>query len=99
MAGEKKGDGLPIWLGARLLEFDLALWLGLLLAHEQFHHLDGRVRHGSAGAEDGCYALLIQVVVVLSGNHTAGDDHDILAAKLLQLLDELRNQSLVTGCQ
>ena len=41
MAGEKKGDGLPIWLGARLLEFDLALWQGLLLAHEQFHHLDG----------------------------------------------------------
>ena len=69
---------------------------GELFFVEYLKHLDGRQRDTCAGAEDGGYAGLVEEVVVLSGNHTACSNEDILAAKFLELLDNLRNQGLVS---
>ena len=72
------------------------LW-SLLLVEQDLHHLDGGLCDAGSGAEDGGDAGLVVEVVVLGGDDTAGDDHDVLTTKLLQLFDELRDECLVTG--
>ena len=53
---------------------------------EQFEHLYGRGGDTCAGAEDGCDAGLVEEVIVLSGDYTAGGDHDVFAAELITLI-------------
>jgi hypothetical protein len=50
-----------------------------------------------AGTEDRHHAGGAQLVVVLRWDHAAADDEDVLAARLLQLVDELRDEGLVAG--
>ncbi len=57
---------------------------GLFLTQEDVHDFAGSLGYGSTGAEDGGDASLVEEVVVLSGDDTAGDDHDILATQLLE---------------
>ena len=61
-----------------------------LLIQQDLHHLNGRVGHRGAGAEDAGHAGLVEEVVVLGRNDTTGSDHDVLASKFLQFFDELR---------
>ena len=72
------------------------LW-SLLLVEQDLHHLDGGLGNAGARTEDGGDAGLIEEVVILGGDDTAGDDHDVLTTKLLQLFDELRDERLVTS--
>ena len=51
-----------------------------LLCEEEFHYLDSGFGDAGAGAEDGGYTCLVEVVVVLHGNHTASGDDDVLTA-------------------
>ena len=71
--------------------FSLFSDFGLLL-HQQLQHLDRRLRDRSTGAEDSGSAILIQLIVILSGNYTTHNNDDILATQLLQLGDDLGNQ-------
>ena len=71
--------------------------LSLLFFEQDLHHFDGGLCDAGAGAEDGGDACLVEEVVVLGGNDTASDDHDVLTTKLLQLFDELRDERLVTS--
>ena len=71
----------------------------LFFAGEDFKHTDGRGGDAGTGAEDGGYASLIEEVVILGRNHTAGGHHDIVASQLLEFFDYLGNQRLVTGGQ
>ena len=68
-----------------------------LFLQQQFHNLASGFSHAGAGAEDGCGACLVEEVIVLGGNNTAYNYHDILTAKFLEFLDYLRYKSLVTG--
>ena len=54
-----------------------------LLTKQKLHHLDSRIRDGGTRTEDASYASLLEEVVVLSGNHATGGDHDVLAAQLV----------------
>ena len=72
---------------------------GLLLAQQNVHDFAGGFGHGGTGTEDGGNASLVEEVVVLGGDDTTGNDHDVLATELLQFLDELRDEGLVTGSQ
>ena len=72
---------------------------GLLLAQEDVHDFAGGLGHGGTGTEDGSDASLVEEVVVLGGDDTTGDDHDVLATEFLQFFDELRDEGLVTGSQ
>ena len=67
-----------------------------LFLEQEVHHLNSSLGNGSTRTEDGSYASLVEEVVVLSGNHTTGNDHDIIAAQLVEFLDELRDERLVT---
>ena len=87
--GKKKEDDR----GAILFLFVVEL----LLSEEQFHDLASGLGYAGAGAEDGGGACLVEEVIVLCGDNTAHDYHDVLAAQFLEFLDYLRNQSLVTG--
>ena len=70
---------------------------GLFLVEEDVHHLDGTLHDVGAGAEDGGYTCLVEVVVVLHGDHTASGDDDVLTASLLELLDHGGHEGLVTS--
>ena len=61
------------------------------------HHLDGTLHDVSARTEDGGYACLVEVVVVLHGDHTTSGNDDVLTAKLLELLNHSGNKGLVTS--
>ena len=54
---------------------------------------------GSAGAEDGGNAGFVEEVIVLRGDDTTGGDHDIRTAEFFELLDDLRDEGLVTCCE
>ena len=69
----------------------------LLLSEEQFHDLASGLGYAGAGAEDGGCTCLVEEVIILCGDNTTHDYHDILAAQFLEFLDYLRNQGLVTG--
>ena len=70
-----------------------------LFAVENLNHADGRHGDAGAGAEDGGNACLVEEIVVLGGDYAAGSHDDILAAQLLEFLDNLRHKSLVAGSQ
>ena len=69
----------------------------LLFIEQNLHHLDSGLRNGSTGTEDGSDASLIEEVVVLGGNDTTSNDHNVLTTKLFQLFNQLRNERLVTS--
>ena len=56
-----------------------------------------RLRDVGAGTEDRGDAGVAQLVVVLRGDHAAGDHEDVVAALLAQLRDELGDERLVPG--
>ena len=59
----------------------------------------GTGRNTSTGAVDGRAAALVEEVVITRRNDAPGEDDDILTALLLQALDELRNEGLVTSSE
>ena len=67
-----------------------------LLGHEEFHNGACRLRYIRARTEDGGYACFIEEVVVLRGNDTTGNHHDVLATEFLQFLNHLRHEGLVS---
>ena len=64
--------------------------------HEKLHYNFRRISDWCSGAEDGCDTGFVQEVVVLRGDDTTGGDHDIRTAEFLELLDDLRDEGLVT---
>ena len=67
-----------------------------LLLHQQLHDNFCRIRHRRTRTEDGGNAGFVEEVVVLRGDDTTGGDHDIRTAEFLELLDDLRDEGLVT---
>ena len=63
---------------------------------QELHHLDGTLADDRTGAEDGGDAGIEKELIVLRRDDTTGDNHDVLAAQLLELFDDLRKQGLVT---
>jgi hypothetical protein len=59
------------------------------------HNLCG-VGNGCAGTEDGGNTGFVEEVIVLRGDDTTGGDHDVRTAEFLELLDDLRDEGLVT---
>ena len=59
------------------------------------YHFCG-VGNRSAGTEDGGDTGFVEEVIVLRGDDTTGSDHDIRTAEFLELLDDLRDEGLVT---
>src|SRR5690606_18946119 len=51
------------------------------------------------GTENGYRAGVEKVLVILGRNDSPDDHHDILPAVVLQFLDHLGHQGLVSGCQ
>ena len=66
---------------------------------QYFQHLHGGAGDGSSRPEDGSYTCFIKEIIVLGGNHSAGNDDNVRASQFFQLLDYLRDQSLVPGGQ
>ena len=64
--------------------------------HQQLHYHFSGVGNRCARAEDGGNAGFVEEVVVLRGDDTTGSDHDIRTAEFLELLDDLRDEGLVT---
>ena len=58
-------------------------------------HLSG-VGNRGAGTEDGGDTGFVEEVVVLRGDDTTRSDHDVGTAEFLELLDDLRDEGLVT---
>ena len=77
------------------------LWFvaGKSVFQQDVHDFAGSLCYAGTGAEHGSHTGLIEEVVVLSGNYTAGNDHDVLATQFLQLFDELGNEGLVASSQ
>ena len=70
-----------------------------LLLHKKLHNHFCRIRHRCTRAEDGGNAGFVEEVIVLRGDDTTGGDHDIRTAEFLELLDDLRDEGLVTCCK
>ena len=68
----------------------------LLFLHQQLHNHFGGVGNRGTGTEDGGNAGFVEEVVVLRGDDTTGSHHDIRTAEFLELLDDLRDEGLVT---
>ena len=64
--------------------------------HEQLHHHFCGVGDRSTRTEDGGDAGFVEEVVVLRGDDTTGSNHDIRTPEFLELLDDLRDEGLVT---
>ncbi len=64
-----------------------------------FDHLDGRILDSRTRPEDGLGTGVVQIIVILGWNHTTSEDDDVVTALVLQRLDQLRQQGLVTGGQ
>ena len=64
--------------------------------HEQLHYHFGAVSNRSTRTKDSCYTCLVQEIVVLRGDDATGGDHDIRTAEFLELLNDLRDEGLVT---
>ena len=69
----------------------------LFLVEKNLHHLTGSLGNRCTRTEDGGNTGFIEEVVVLCGNHTTGNNHDVFTSKLLQFLNQLRYQGLVTS--
>ncbi len=67
-----------------------------LFLHQKLHYHFSGVGNGCAGTEDGGDTGLVEEVIVLCGDDTTGGDHDIRSAEFFELLDDLRNEGLVT---
>ena len=63
---------------------------------EDLKNLDSRSSNGGTGAKDGSSTVLLELIVVLSGDNTTHNNNDILTTKLLELGDNLRNESEMT---
>jgi len=63
------------------------------------HYDLGGVGNRGTRAEDGGNAGFVEEVIVLRGDDTTGGDHDIRTAEFLELLDDLRDEGLVTCCK
>ena len=67
-----------------------------LLLHQELHNHFRGVCDRGAGTEDGGNAGFVEEVIVLRGDDTTGSNHDIRTAEFLELLDDLRDEGLVT---
>ena len=70
--------------------------VGGLLLHQKLHYNLSTIRHRRTRAEDGGDTGFVEEVIVLRGDDTTGGDHDIRTAEFLELLDDLRDEGLVT---
>ena len=61
------------------------------------HHLDGTLHDVGARAKDSGNTSLIEVIVVLHGDHATSGDDNVLTTQLLEFLDNGGNQGLVTS--
>ena len=68
----------------------------ILFTKENVHHFNSSFSYRCTRSEDGGHASLIEEVVVLGGNHTSGNHHDVFTSQTLQFRDELRDERLVT---
>src|SRR5690554_4435732 len=68
-----------------------------LLGHQHAHDIARRLGDGATRTEDGGYTGTVQEVVVLRGDHSPGNHHDITAAQAFQLFDHLRYQRFMAG--
>ena len=67
-----------------------------LLLHQELHNNLSTIGNRGAGTEDGGNTGFVEEVVVLRGDDTTSGDHDIRTAEFLELLDDLRDEGLVT---
>ena len=82
--------------GVMLVFTLLVVWGGLLLCHQEVHDGACRLRYIRARTEYGGYACLVEEVVVLRGDDTTGNHHDVLATEFLQFINHLRHEGLVS---
>src|SRR5574344_2344977 len=75
---------------------DLSFIIKELFIQKDFHHGYSCLGYGCTRTEDSCYACLVKEVVILCRDDTTGDDHNVLAAQLLQFGDKLWYQGLMT---
>ena len=68
----------------------------LLLLHQELHHHFGAICNRGAGAEDGGNAGFVEEVIVLRGDDTTRSNHYVGTAEFLELLNDLRDEGLVT---
>ena len=68
----------------------------LLLIHQKLHDNLRGVSNARTRTKDSGNAGFVEEVVVLRGDDTAGGDHDIRTAEFLELLNDLRDEGLVT---
>ncbi len=96
IAGPETEKGRPRREGSPLL-----LWSAAVKSvfQQDVHDFACSLGHAGTGAEYGGNTCLIEELVVLCGDNTTGDNHDVLAAQLLQLFDELGDEGLVAGSQ
>ena len=71
----------------------------LFSAVENLHHLDSRVWDTCTWTEYGSYASFVEEVVVLNWDNATGSYDNVLTAKFLQLVDNLRDEGLMTCSQ
>ena len=69
--------------------------------HSLYYSLSSRIFiiSQAALAEDGSDASLVEEVVILGRNHTAGNYHNVLTPKLFQFFNQLRDEGLMASCQ
>ena len=67
-----------------------------LLLHEQLHYHFRTIGNRSTRAEDGGNAGFVEEVIVLCRYYSTRSNHDIRTAEFLELLDDLRDEGLVT---
>ena len=67
-----------------------------LLLHQKLHYHFSGVGNRGARAEDGGDTGFVEEVVVLRGDDTARSNHYVGTAEFLELLDDLRDEGLVT---
>ena len=71
----------------------------LFFVHQDFQNLTSSFGNRSSGTKDSSYTSFIQEIIVLCRNYTTCNYDDILTAQLLQFVNDLRNQCLVSGSQ
>ena len=67
-----------------------------LFLHQQLHYHFRAVSYWCTRTKYCGNAGFVEEVVVLRGDDTTGGDHDIRTAEFLELLDDLRDEGLVT---
>ena len=66
---------------------------------QDVQNTDSSIGNRSTGAKDSSGTVLIELLVVLGGDYTTNNNHDILTAEFSQLCDDLGHQSQVTRSQ